>query len=70
MALRASRGADQFMVRMPDGMRQRLSERAADSGRSMNAELMAALQKHLEQDANDIRIRSIVREILAEERAS
>ena len=39
----ASRGADQFMVRMPDGMREQISRVAEQSGRSMNSEIVARL---------------------------
>ncbi len=38
-----SRIADQFVVRFPDGMRDRLKEAAAANGRSMNAEIIARL---------------------------
>ena len=39
-----SRGSDQFVVRMPDGMRNRLREAADANGRSMNAEIIARLE--------------------------
>jgi hypothetical protein len=35
-----------LIVRMPEGMRQALSEVAARSGRSMNAEIITALAVH------------------------
>jgi hypothetical protein len=37
------RGSDQFMVRMPKGMRTALSEAAQSNGRSMNAEIVSRL---------------------------
>ena len=40
---KAGRGADQFMVRMPHGMRLALSEEAGKNGRSMNAEVVNRL---------------------------
>ena len=40
---KAGRGADQFMVRMPHGMRLALSEEAEKNGRSMNAEVVNRL---------------------------
>ena len=40
-----SRTADQFVVRLPDGMRERIAEAAKASGRSMNAEIVARLQE-------------------------
>jgi hypothetical protein len=42
-ATKAGRGSDQFMVRMPPGMRSALAEEAARNGRSMNAEIVSRL---------------------------
>ncbi|MGR7993822.1 Arc family DNA-binding protein [Xanthobacter sp. ZOL 2024] len=39
-----SRGSDQFNLRFPDGMRDRIKEAAEASGRSMNAEIIARLE--------------------------
>lgn len=36
---------DQFMLRMPDGMRDRIKRVAEANGRSMNAEIVAALEE-------------------------
>lgn len=38
------RGSDQFMVRLPEGMRDRIAEAARANGRSMNAEIVARLE--------------------------
>ncbi|MFC3528637.1 Arc family DNA-binding protein [Paracoccus mangrovi] len=38
-----SRKQDQFIVRLPDGMRDRIKYAAEANGRSMNAEIVAAL---------------------------
>lgn len=35
---------DKFVLRLPDGMRDRLKEIAAENGRSLNAEIVARLQ--------------------------
>ena len=35
---------DRFLVRMPQGMRQRIAETAKANGRSMNAEIVARLE--------------------------
>lgn len=43
-----SRIADQFVVRFPDGMRDRLKEAAQANGRSMNAEIITRLQDSFE----------------------
>lgn len=42
---------DKFMLRFPDGMRDRIKEAAAENGRSMNAEIIYRLQTTLEMDA-------------------
>ena len=41
---KAGRGSDQFPLRLPDGLRDRIKQRADRSGRSMNAEIVAALE--------------------------
>jgi predicted DNA-binding protein len=38
------RGSDQFVIRFPEGMRDRLAKLAAANGRSMNAELVHRLE--------------------------
>lgn len=45
-----SRGSDQFNLRFPEGMRDRLKQAAAENGRSMNAEIIQRLQETLEMD--------------------
>lgn len=40
---RAPQGADKYVVRFPDGMRDRIAEIAKESGRSMNAEIVQRL---------------------------
>jgi predicted DNA-binding protein len=40
--------ADQYMVRFSPGLRERLARRAAENGRSMNTEIVDAIEKHLE----------------------
>lgn len=40
-----SRTAEQFVVRFPDGMRNRIAEAAKANNRSMNAEIVARLQE-------------------------
>lgn len=39
---------DKYVVRFPDGMRDRLKDAAHDNGRSMNAEIVARLQQSFE----------------------
>lgn len=45
------RSSDKFMLRLPDGMRDTISELAKDSGRSMNAELVHRIQRTIDEDA-------------------
>lgn len=42
------RGSDQFPLRLPDGMRDRVREAAEANGRSMNAEIIARLEQTFE----------------------
>ena len=44
MNAKVGRGSDQFMLRLPDGMRDRIKTAAEKSGRSMNAEIIHALE--------------------------
>lgn len=43
--LQPGRGADQFMVRMPEGMRDYLANLAEKQGRSMNSLMVMALAR-------------------------
>lgn len=47
------RGSDQFNLRFPDGMRERISHEADKSGRSMNAEIIARLSFTLDGNLGD-----------------
>ncbi|MCT8353937.1 Arc family DNA-binding protein [Photorhabdus kayaii] len=38
---------DKFMLRLPDGMREAIAERAKENGRSMNSEIVQILQDTL-----------------------
>lgn len=44
------RGADQYTVRFPEGLRDKLKEAAAANGRSMNSEIIERLSLSLESD--------------------
>lgn len=45
-----SRTAEQFVVRFPDGMRDRIAEAAKNNKRSMNAEIIARLESSLSSE--------------------
>lgn len=42
---KAGRGADQYMLRFPPGLRDRIKAAAEDHGRSMNEEIIRTLEK-------------------------
>jgi predicted DNA-binding protein len=42
-----SRDSDKFILRLPDGMRERLAEVAESQGRTMNAVVIGALAEYL-----------------------
>lgn len=44
-----SRTADKIIIRLPDGMRDRLHQRAEANGRSMTAEVVGMLEQVLEE---------------------
>lgn len=48
MAKTPGRGSEQFVVRLPDGMRDRIKQAAETSGRSMNQEIVERLQESFE----------------------
>jgi Arc-like DNA binding domain len=47
---RVGRGSDQFMLRLPDGMRAHLADMAARQGRSMNAVIVTSLAVYIAHD--------------------
>lgn len=49
-----SRTAEQFVVRFPDGMRDRIAEAAKQNNRSMNAEIIARLHQSFDTRDTDI----------------
>ncbi len=44
---------DQYMIRFPDGMRDRIKEAAEDVGRSMNQEIVARLESSFDLSMSD-----------------
>ena len=45
----ANRGNDQYLLRLPDGLRERIKRRAVVNGRSLNSEIVDAIWRHLER---------------------
>lgn len=50
MALKIGRGADQFPLRLPPGMRDQIKRAAEESGRSMNSEILDVLREVFPQE--------------------
>ena len=44
---------DKFNLRFPDGMRDAVADKARSNGRSMNSEIIAALEAWLSDDQED-----------------
>lgn len=51
--MKTNRAAEKYILRLPDGMRDRIRERAAANRRSMNAEIIHYLDRAL-ADQNEI----------------
>lgn len=51
---RPPRGSDQYPLRLPEGLRDRIKQTADDNGRSMNAEIVAALLEAFPEPARDV----------------
>lgn len=50
----SSRDADKFVVRLPDGMRDKINEVAGKNHRSMNSEIIKRMERTLLEDATGI----------------
>lgn len=48
-----SKQLDQFVVRLPDGMRERIKQSAEKNNRSMNAEIVATLEEKYPRPSTD-----------------
>ena len=68
-----SRKQDQFIVRLPDGMRDRIKAEADANNRSMNAEIVAMIEEQLnkpnKQDGLLQMLRQIAEKLDAEKHA-
>lgn len=54
MTISTNRESDRFMLRLPDGMRDRLKDEAAKNNRSMNAEIIARLEASFAPEAPEL----------------
>lgn len=64
--MRKSRDADKFVIRLPDGLRERIAERAAENGRSMNSEMVRMLEQSLAGELLSNEGRELLRALRAE----
>lgn len=58
-----SRESDKFILRLPAGMRDKIAARAATNGRSMNSEIIAILEPHIEDDEFSAEMYRLVEDI-------
>lgn len=49
-----SRDADKFVVRLPDGMRERVAEHARAAHISMNSLVVQAVEQMLDRDSDEV----------------
>jgi hypothetical protein len=66
---KTSSRADKFVLRMPDGMREQISQLAKKSHRSMNAEILRRLEKSIDT-TNPLNGHSMTDSILKDELSS
>jgi hypothetical protein len=62
----AGRGSEQFVIRFPEGMRERLAHLAGANGRSMNAELVHRLEASMAASDEVKKAKILMTEIKAE----
>jgi len=62
MALPPSRTQDQFVLRLPDGLRDRIADVAKSNNRSMNSEIVAILEERLVPSLAT-RLRSLINQL-------
>lgn len=60
-----SRTLDKIVIRVPDGLRDRIAETAKRNGRSMNAEVVAALEEKYPPDSINVEVLAKFLESLA-----
>ncbi len=53
---KTTNASDKFIIRLPDGMRDRIKTDAEQHGRTMNAEIIAKLQDYTDSPSNSNRL--------------
>jgi len=52
----ATKGAQQYMLRLPPELKGSVARRAAENGRSMNTEIIEAIERHLKTGSLESRV--------------
>ena len=55
-----NRDSDRFMLRLPDGMRERIKRAASANSRSMNAEIIATLEEKYPPSAHQHALQKVI----------
>lgn len=61
---------DKFIVRLPDGMRERIAGKAKEAMRSMNSEIIYRLGNSLEVEAENMRLKAMLDHLLQNQQPS
>lgn len=61
---KTTNASDKFIIRLPDGMRDRIKTDAEQHGRSMNAEIIAKLQDYTDSPSNSNRLDEIMETLI------
>src|SRR3982750_4352569 len=61
----AGRGADQFPLRLPEGMREQIKSLAEENGRSMNQEILEILREQFPDPPSDYELMDQLEVVLA-----
>lgn len=59
MTISTNRDSDRFMLRLPDGMRDRIKAAAEANNRSMNAEVVASLEEKYPDPREDLELSTL-----------
>jgi hypothetical protein len=65
MVKKPGRGSEQFVLRLPEGMRDQIKASAEDSGRSMNQEIITVLEEYFPSPPTDDEIIHDIKHILS-----
>lgn len=58
------RGAEQYTVRFPDGLRDQIKAAAEANGRSMNAEIVARLEASFQPEPSATTLQAVINQLV------